>query len=84
MELMFSAIGNQDYTDIKAISHKMLPMFRQLEVHDAIQLLEVLENLSGDATGEKVFEILTELQTVLNNLDVEIQAYLAKHPIDID
>ncbi len=84
MELMFSAIGNQDYTDIKAISHKMLPMFRQLEVHDAIQLLEVLENLSGDATGEKVFEILSELQTVLNNLDVEIQAYLAKHPIDID
>lgn len=84
MELMFSAIGNQDYTDIKAISHKMLPMFRQLEVHDAIQLLEVLEHLSGDATGEKVFEILTELQTVLNNLDVEIQAYLAKHPIDID
>ncbi|NVN17347.1 response regulator [Muricauda sp. HICW] len=84
MELMFSAIGNQDYTDIKAISHKMLPMFRQLEVHDAIQLLEVLEHLSDDATGEKVFEILTELQTVLNNLDVEIQAYLAKHPIDID
>lgn len=84
MELMFSAIGNQDYTDIKAISHKMLPMFRQLEVHDAIQLLEVLEHLSGNATGEKVFEILTELQTVLNNLDVEIQAYLAKHPIDID
>ncbi|WP_159075798.1 hybrid sensor histidine kinase/response regulator [Muricauda brasiliensis] len=84
MELMFSAIGNQDYTDIKAISHKMLPMFRQLEVHDAIQLLEVLEHLPDDATGEKVFEILSELQTVLNNLDVEIQAYLAKHPIDID
>ncbi|MCR9227453.1 MAG: ATP-binding protein [Flavobacteriaceae bacterium] len=84
MELLFATIANQDYTDIRAISHKMLPMFRQLEVHDAIQLLEVLENISDDVEGEKVFEVLSQLRIELNKLDVEIQKYLAKHPIDID
>lgn len=84
LELLFAAIGNQDYTDIRAISHKMLPMFRQLEVQNAIQLLEVLENISDDEKGEKVFEVLSELRTELNKLDVGIQEYLVKHPIDID
>ena len=83
-ELLFSAIGNEDYTDIRATSHKMLPMFRQLEVSGAIQLLEVLETISDDVKGEKVFEILSELRTVLNSLDYEVRNYLATHPTGTD
>lgn len=84
MELLFAAIGNEDYTDIKAISHKMLPMFRQLGIQKAIQLLEFLENISEDVKGEKVFEILSDLRTELDKLEIEIQDYLVKHPIDTD
>lgn len=84
LAFLLSAVGDKDYTDIRATSHKMLPMFRQLEIQDAIHLLEHLENISDDAKGEKTFNILSELKEVLSNLESEIQNYLSKHSIDID
>ncbi len=82
--LMFSAVGNKDYNDIRATSHKMLPMFRQLEVQHAIPLLEILENISDDSKGEKAFHILSELKEVVDKMESDIQQYLAKHSVDID
>ncbi|KAB5485103.1 MULTISPECIES: hybrid sensor histidine kinase/response regulator [Flagellimonas] len=84
MELLFSHIGSHDFSEIRAISHKMLPMFRQLEVRKAIPLLEELEHLSDDAKGKKVFGILTELQKIIHQLNVAIKDYLFKLPTDID
>ncbi|MDF0715119.1 ATP-binding protein [Muricauda sp. 334s03] len=84
LEFMFSAVGNKDYNDIRATSHKMLPMFRQMEVQGAISLLVLLENISDNAKGEKAFHILSELKVVVSKLESEIQQYLAKHSIDID
>ncbi|MEC3964822.1 hybrid sensor histidine kinase/response regulator [Flagellimonas halotolerans] len=84
LAFLLSAVGDKDYTDIRATSHKMLPMFRQLEIQDAIHLLELLENISDDTKGEKTFKILSELKKVLSNLETEIQNYLAIHSIDID
>ena len=84
MEFLLSAVGNKDYSDIRAISHKMLPMFRQLEVKEAIDLLETLENISDEIKGEKVFEMLSELKEVLSQLESEILEYLSTPSIDID
>ncbi|WP_421813117.1 hybrid sensor histidine kinase/response regulator [Flagellimonas sp.] len=84
MEFLLLAVGDKDYSDIRAISHKMLPMFRQLEVQEAIDLLETLENISDEIKGEKVFEMLSDLKIVLSQLEREIQDYLATHSIDID
>lgn len=83
MELLFSNIGSHDFSEIRAISHKMLPMFRQLEVHGAITILENLEHLPDDAKGKKVFGKLTELKNVINDLDSAIKEYLIRLPVDI-
>ncbi len=84
MGFLLSAVGDKDYSDIRAISHKMLPMFRQLEVQKAIDLLETLESISDEIKGEQVFEIVSELKIELSLLEIEIQDYLATHSIDID
>ena len=84
VELLFSHIGSHDFSEIRAISHKMLPMFRQLEVRKAIPLLEELEHLSDDTKGKKVLELLKELQKVAHQLDYAIKDYLFKLPTDID
>lgn len=83
-ELLFSHIGSHDFSEIRAISHKMLPMFRQLEVHRAIPLLEKLEHFSDDLEGKKVLELLKQLQKVSHQLDYAIKDYLFKLPTDID
>ncbi|RIV52774.1 response regulator [Flagellimonas taeanensis] len=82
--LLFSHIGSTNFSEIRAISHKMLPMFRQLEVHKAIPLLEELEHLSDDAKAKKVFGTLTQLQKVVHHLNVAIKDYLVRLPVDID
>lgn len=84
LDILFSAVGDYNYSEIRTMSHKVLPMFRQLEVQKAIVLLEDLETVPDDAEGKKVFEILTKLKVVVADLRREIETYLSKHPIDID
>lgn len=84
MQLLLAAVGDKDYSDIRAISHKMLPMFRQLEVQKAIDLLETLENITDEIQGKKVFEMLSDLKIVLSKLEREVQDYLATRSVDID
>lgn len=84
MDILFSAVGNHDYSEIRTVSHKMLPMFRQLEAKNAIVLLEVLETIPDDAEGKKVHKMLSELKDTIGELRRDIEAYLSKHPIDTD
>lgn len=84
LDILFSAVGDYNYSEIRTMSHKVLPMFRQLEVQKAIVLLEDLETVPDDAEGKKVFEILTKLKVVVTDLRREIETYLSKHPIDSD
>ena len=47
-------IKDKDIEPLKRIAHKMLPMFRQLDVYEAIPLLEKMEHIGE---GEKTHEI---------------------------
>ncbi|WP_228236351.1 hybrid sensor histidine kinase/response regulator [Allomuricauda sp. M10] len=84
LDLLFTSIGNSDFKELRAVAHKMLPMFRQLEVQDSIPILEQLENLDEHEKGEQVYQLLTELKQLLFDLETEIQDYLIKLPVGTD
>lgn len=84
MDLLFSAIEDVDFSRIRSISHKMLPMFRQLEAQDAIDILEMLEHLPDETHGKKVFETLSDLKTSIDQLEKAICQYLATPPFGTD
>ena len=65
------AISNFDISKLNQIAHKMLPMFRQLQVLNAIPILENFEVLK---TGEKTSEELKDESTeVLQKIEALIQ-----------
>ncbi|UII74531.1 ATP-binding protein [Flagellimonas sp. HMM57] len=78
------AVENLNYDEIKSISHKMLPMFRQLKVESAIPILEKLEHLSYDATHKKTIRRFEKLKLSILNLETAIHAFLPTLPVDID
>ncbi|MCK0161465.1 ATP-binding protein [Allomuricauda sp. F6463D] len=84
IDFLFFAAEEQDYPRIRAISHKILPMFRQLEAQNAIDLLEVLQDIPDDTQEDKVLKILSELKIALSKLETQIQGYLAKLSVGID
>ncbi|KAB7528359.1 response regulator [Flagellimonas olearia] len=84
LELLFSAIGDVDFSRIRSISHKMLPMFRQLEAQEAIDILERLEHLPDETHGKKVFETLSDLKTSIDQLEKAICQYLTTLPFGTD
>lgn len=65
-----NAVKSQDIVGIRKIAHKMLPMFRQLQVMDAIPILETFEQLvdttlTPDELHEQFEHLRTYVQTVL-------------------
>lgn len=58
---------------VSAVAHKMLPMFRQLQVPHLIQKLVILENASGTETESiDVPSLAQEVNKLLENLQEEI------------
>lgn len=84
MGLLFSSIEQNDTEEVRSISHKMLPMFRQLQVNEIIPILERLEHLNGEAQSKKVFADLTRLKNTISKLEKAITKYLTTLPVDID
>ncbi len=84
LDLLFSSIGNSDYKELRSIAHKMLPMFKQLEVYTAVDVLERLEHLNDETKGEQVYETLSQLKQILTKLELEIGKYLIKLPVGTD
>lgn len=71
------AISNFDISKLNQIAHKMLPMFRQLQVLNAIPILENFEVLkTGEKTLEELKEESTELQQKIEALIQEITTNL--------
>ena len=71
------AIKNQNYTDIKAASHKMLTMKRQIKAKKVIPLLEKLEkatpeSLNDDALGKLSANFNEKFDVLLSTLKKEI------------
>lgn len=72
LTLLDTALNTQNFERIKAISHKMLTMFKQLEAHGVTTILHSLENTDSrhEKTVERQLESLhQEVQTVLDELD---------------
>lgn len=65
------AVEDFDLDTLGNIAHKMLPMFRQLEINSIIPLLEALENHSI------VFETQEELNIYIKKIETEITAVLS-------
>ncbi|MFC4220934.1 hybrid sensor histidine kinase/response regulator [Flagellimonas marina] len=84
MEFITLAVEENDADEIRSISHKMLPMFRQLEVHGIIPILERLEHLDGDAHNKKVFSDVTQLKKKVLQLEKAITGYLARLSVGSD
>ncbi len=83
MGLLFSAIEQNDTEEIRSISHKMLPMFRQLQVNEVIPILERLEHLNGEAQNKQAFADLTRLKNTISKLEKAITKYLTTLPVGI-
>lgn len=62
MELLRETVGANDFDQINHLAHRMLPMFRQLQVKEVVPTLEELELVKADhmdgAALKKAFEKL--------------------------
>ncbi|PWL40177.1 hybrid sensor histidine kinase/response regulator [Flagellimonas aquimarina] len=84
MNLLSIAIENRNYDGVKSISHKMLPMFRQLKVDGIIPILEKFEHMSDDCMQKKTVQDLEKLKLSISNLEEAIRSFLTTLPVDID
>ncbi|MEM9078412.1 MAG: ATP-binding protein [Bacteroidota bacterium] len=84
LELLDEAITRKDIEKMKSISHQMLPMFRQLEVKEAIPILEQMEVISKKTELSNTLKEYLKLKATFLNLEEEIRRYVFKHPIGTD
>lgn len=81
LDRLKSAIDIPEIAEINAISHKMLPMFRQLEANEIIPILEQMEALkTPDLDTKELQRDYRDLKNKSNVLILAIKAYLAKDP----
>ena len=75
------AADSYDISQLNNTSHKMLPMFRQLEVHTAIPILETFEKLSvEDYSVEQLKKEAEDLQLHIKKLLETISLEVTTHP----
>lgn len=81
MNLLEEGINTIDYSQINAVGHRMLPMFRQLKVTTAVPILERFE-LAKPARINigKLLDSFQLLQRKVVDLTTEIEASLAINP----
>ena len=76
-----TAVKNIDVAQINKTAHKMLPMFRQLEINTAIPILEIFEVLKIDEnTFEKLMIKNDKLQKEINVLLEALSAEIVINP----
>ena len=71
--LLQNAISEKEIESLKSIAHKMLSMFRQLQVKKASVILEELENTETENLKEASL-LVEELQTEVNKLFKEMKS----------
>ncbi len=81
MQHLKIAMDSSNYKDINNISHKMLPMFRQLGAKQNIPGLELLETVSSDEVGyNELKQYFINLQNNTSKLLSALRSHLAKNP----
>ena len=79
--LLRTAFENNNITQISSVAHKMLPMFRQLEVHTAIPILETFEVLNrGDFSEQQLKAKNIELQREIKKLTEMLSKEISTNP----
>ncbi|MEP2237490.1 MAG: hypothetical protein ABJI22_03950, partial [Maribacter sp.] len=69
LQQLHTAATDNDIEQLNKIAHKMLPMFRQLEIQNAIPILEVFEVLKNDEISHnEVMKKFKELEKGIENL----------------
>ncbi len=63
-----TAVANNDFKLLNKTAHKMLPMFRQLEVDNAIPVLETFEVLKSDEISSK--KLKKKFQEVQREIEI--------------
>ena len=82
MELLKTAVAEEDYAKTNMIAHRMLPMFRQLMAGTCIEALEELEVAKvGSVNLKKTF---STLKIGVTNLIMALKQGAIKHPYYID
>ncbi|WP_299486680.1 hybrid sensor histidine kinase/response regulator [uncultured Allomuricauda sp.] len=80
--LLSKAIKKRKYHKVREVSHKMLPMFRQLKIESAICLLENFEHIAPDISTKKAFKDLELLENSISKLKKEMNAHMTKLSVD--
>ncbi|WP_299800459.1 ATP-binding protein [uncultured Maribacter sp.] len=75
--LLSNAVATFDILQVNKVAHKMLPMFRQLEVKKAISILEIfevlnIETLTNDQLKAKHIDLQREIECLIEMLSKEI------------
>ncbi len=83
MQALKTAIGTKDFKEINAISHRMLPMFRQLKANEIVLILEKLEVMPKDAQPDvkSLKATFSQLQNKETVLRLALNAHLLRDPI---
>ncbi|MEL6483332.1 MAG: ATP-binding protein, partial [Bacteroidota bacterium] len=83
MKQLSKSIKDKDLEHLKRISHKMLPMFRQLQVISCIPILEGFEQ--GEITNwNQVKRDFGRLKEEVSDVKRSLENYLTTHQVDID
>ncbi|GGW46584.1 hybrid sensor histidine kinase/response regulator [Arenibacter certesii] len=81
LEKLKEVMATAESTEINAISHKMLPMFRQLKAKEIIPILEQLETLKPhELTIKELQQTYSSLTNKVRALILAINAYLTRDP----
>ncbi|MEM6892580.1 MAG: ATP-binding protein [Bacteroidota bacterium] len=83
MKHLDEGIRNENLETVKKVAHKMLPMFRQLQVTSCISILEGFEQ--GEITNwDRVKRDFERLKEEVLDVKRSLENYLAIHQVDID
>ncbi len=81
LQRLITAGKAEDYKEINAVSHKMLPMFRQLNATPAIADLEFMETVQmGRIDPMRLHQYVSEVEGHSNALIQALKSYLSKSP----
>ncbi len=66
-ERLQKAFSEKDFTEVRNIAHKMLPMFRQLKMQKCIDLLIVLERSILEISESEIKSLIEQTVTAVGN-----------------
>ncbi|WP_435623711.1 ATP-binding protein [Flagellimonas sp.] len=84
LKLLGEGLSQKEPKKVRYVGHQMLPMFRQLEVKEAIPILERLETVGKKSEFGQAKKDYAQLKAIFSKLKKRIHEQVFKHPIDTD